>query len=108
MTSALVCCFAVKARAGILDCQMNLIRRSPQSHFEVSYPTMFGRIMQGFLQNPEQSERDVRLQRAGQIVALEVNLDFLLLGKLSTEPSHGHSNTQILQFCRVQLMRQGL
>ena len=35
----------VKAYTGILHCEMNLIRRSPQSHFEVPYSTVFRRIV---------------------------------------------------------------
>ena len=50
---------------------MNLIRRSPQSHFEVPYPTVFRRIVEGFLQHSEEAQRNVRRQGAGQIVALK-------------------------------------
>jgi hypothetical protein len=39
-TSALLCRFAIKAHAGIHNREMNLVRRFPQSHFEVPYPTM--------------------------------------------------------------------
>jgi hypothetical protein len=40
-TTALLCCFAVKARAGILNREMNLIQRSTQAHFELPYSTVF-------------------------------------------------------------------
>ena len=39
---------------------------------------------------------------------LEVNLHLLPLAEFLAEASHGRSNTQILQFCRVQLVRQRL
>ena len=103
-TSALPCRFAVKAHAGIPYCEMNLIRRSPQAHFEVPYSAVFHRIVEGFLQNSEEAQRRVRLQRAGQIMAGKVNVHFLLLSEFFAEASHGASNTQILQFCRVQLV----
>src|SRR5438046_1774929 len=107
-TTALLRRFGVKACAGILHWEMNLIRCSPQSYFEVSYPTVLRGIVQGFLQYPKEGKRNVRRQRTGQIVGLEVNLRLLLLAELLAEASHCRSNTQILQFCRVQLMRQGL
>ena len=43
------CRFRVKAPSEIIDCEMNLIRSSPQLHFEVRYPTMLRGIVQGFL-----------------------------------------------------------
>jgi hypothetical protein len=37
-------------------------------------------------------------------VGCEVNFHFLLLAEFSAEASHGGGNTQVLQFCRVQLV----
>src|SRR5690242_1659927 len=64
--------------------------------------------MEGFLKHSEEAERNVRRQRCRQIACLEVDLHFLLLAELSAEASYGSSNTQILQLCRVQLVRQRL
>jgi len=83
---------------------MNLIRRSPQSHFEVPYPAVLDSIVEGFLQYPEEAKRSVRRQGAEQIVGMEVYLHFLLLAEFPAEASHGPSNAQILQFCLMQLM----
>src|SRR5256886_7155810 len=57
-TTALLRRFGVKACAGILHWEMNLIRCSPQSYFEVSYPTVLRGIVQGFLQYPKK-EREM-------------------------------------------------
>src|SRR5208282_4134998 len=95
---ARLCGFAVKAGARIANREMNLIGRSPQPHFEVPNPTVFRRIVQGFLQNSEEAKRNVRRQFARQIVVSEVYLRFLLLSKFLTESSHGRSDTKILQF----------
>src|SRR5439155_274735 len=65
-------------------------------------------ISLSFFRVLKEGKRNVRRQRTGQIVGLEVNLRLLLLAELLAEASHCRSNTQILQFCRVQLMRQGL
>ncbi len=77
---------------------MNLPLRSPQAYFEVSYATVFRRIVEGFLQNSEEAKRDIRRQRAGQIVGFEVNLHLLLLPKFLAEASHGGSYAHIFQF----------
>src|SRR5215831_3262704 len=36
--------FGVEARTGIADCQMNLIGRSPEMHFDVAHSAVFRRI----------------------------------------------------------------
>jgi hypothetical protein len=77
---------------------MNFARCSPQSHFEVSYPTVLCRIVERFLQNSEEAKRSVWLQMAWQIVVLEVNLHVLLRAEFSAETSDGGRYTQILQF----------
>jgi len=60
------CPFAIKARARIANREMNLTQRSPQSHFELAYPTVFGRIVEGFLQNSEEAKGNGRRQRLGK------------------------------------------
>ena len=54
--SARLCRSDVKANAGVTNREMNLIRRSPQFNLEVPDPTVFCRIMQGFLQNSEEAK----------------------------------------------------
>ena len=44
----------------------------------------------------------------GKILAFEVNRHLCLLPELLAESSHGRNWAQIFQFCRVQLMGQGL
>src|SRR4029077_17878288 len=95
--SALLCRFPVKARAGIPNREMNLTRHSPQLHFESPYPAVFCGIVQGFLQNSKKAKRNVRRQRAWQIVDFEVDLHILLLAELFAEASHGGSYAQIFQ-----------
>src|ERR1700689_1835643 len=87
---------------------MNLIRGAPQSHFDVLCPAVFCRIVKGLLQDSEKAKRNVRWHGAGQILALEVNPHLRLLPELFAEASHDGSYAQIFQFCRVQLVRQGL
>ena len=41
-------------------------------------------------------------------MGFELNLHFLPLAEFLAEASHGRRNAQILQFCRMQLVRQGL
>jgi hypothetical protein len=63
-SSTLLCSFAVKADATVSNREMNLIRRSPQSHFDVLCPTVFYRIVEGLLQHSEEAKRSVRRQGA--------------------------------------------
>ena len=96
--SARLCRTNVKAGAGVANREMNLIRRSPQFDFEVPYPAVFCRILQGFLQNSEEAKRSVWRQRAWEIVGLEVNLHLLLLAEFFAETSDGGRYAQMLQF----------
>ena len=48
--------FDIKAHARIADREMDLIGRSPQSHFEVSYSTVFCRVMQSLLQHSKETK----------------------------------------------------
>src|SRR5208282_3637409 len=57
------CRFDVKSRARVANRKVNFIRRSPQSHFEMAYPTVLRRIVQSLLQNSEEAKRNVRRQR---------------------------------------------
>ena len=66
---------------------MNHIRRSPQSYFEVPYPAVLYRIVESFLQNPEEAKRNVRWHRVWQIVGLKVNLHSLLVAEFSAVPN---------------------
>jgi hypothetical protein len=89
--SARPCHFVIKTRAGIPNFEMDLTRRCPQSHFEVPHSTVLRRIVESFLQNSEEAQRNVRRQRAWLILEFEVNLRFLLLPELLAEASDGHS-----------------
>src|SRR5205809_4887527 len=90
-SSAFLCRFAIKSCAGVADRKMNLIRLSPQSRFDPPHPTVFRRIVEGFLQNTEEAKRNVRRQRAGQIVTSQVDLHVLPLAEFFAEASHGDS-----------------
>ena len=100
-SSRRLCAFDVKTSAGVTNREMNFTRRSPQAHFEVSYAAVFRRIVEGFLQNSEETKRSVWRQEAWQIVGLEVNLHVLLLAEFFAETSDGGRYAQMLQFCRV-------
>jgi hypothetical protein len=77
---------------------MNLARRSPQLHSEVPHPAVLHGIVEGLLQNPKDTKRDVRRQGAWQIVGFKVDLHSLLLAELSAEAPGSSGNTQVFQF----------
>ena len=61
--SATLCLSDVKARAEVSNRKMNFIWRSPQSDFKVPCTTVFCRVVQGFLQYPEEAKGNVPRQR---------------------------------------------
>jgi hypothetical protein len=67
---------------------MNFVFRFPQSHCDVPYPTMFCRIVKGFLQNSKEAKRNIRRQRARHILGLKINFHVLLLTEFFAETSH--------------------
>jgi len=95
---ACLCGFSIETQARIADRELNLTRRSPQSHLEVANATVFGGIAESFLQNSEEAKRNVRRQRGRQIVASEINFHFLLRFEFLTEAFRRHSKTKKLQF----------
>src|SRR6478672_1165080 len=52
-SSAFLYGFTIKAGSRIPYTEANLIRRSPQAHYEASYAAVFCRIVESFLQDPE-------------------------------------------------------
>lgn len=105
---ALLYRFTIKACSGIPHTKVNFIRRSRQAHYEAFCTAVFCRIVESFLQDSEQAERNVRPQRTGYIIASEVNLHVLLLAEFPAEALHGGGDSQIFQSCGVQFMRQRL
>src|SRR5215469_1921275 len=106
---AVSCGLGIEARAGIADGQMNFIRRSPQVHVDQVHSAVLRGIAQGFLKNPEQGKRDfLGEQLAGHIMTSKSDLHSLLVSEFLAETSHGRNHAQILEFRRVQLVRQSL
>ena len=57
--SASLCGFDIEAHARIADREVNLIRYSPQSHFDAPYSTVFRRVMESLLQHSEEAKSNV-------------------------------------------------
>ncbi len=49
----------VKSRSMILHQEMKLTLCFPELHLELPVPAVFRRIVEGFLQNPEEAQRNV-------------------------------------------------
>ena len=81
---------------------------SAKLHIEPTDPAVSHRIVQGFLENPEQTERRVVRHTPGYVLGAKIDLDVLLLRDLPTETPHCGHNAQKQQPWRVKLVRQRL
>src|SRR5260221_3874225 len=59
--------FRSKACAGVANREMNRIRHSPQLHFDVPYPTVFYRVVEGFL-----DRKSTRLNSSHTVISYAV------------------------------------
>src|SRR5689334_16110590 len=102
---AIHCGINIKACAIIANYELNLARRSEKLHLNVLRATVLDRVLQRFLQNPEQGERNILRHGGGYAVGLKFNAHFLTLGNFSAKPLACRDHTEVLQFRRVQSMR---
>jgi hypothetical protein len=75
----------VEANAIVSDSELNLRLGSFEFRCEVPHAAAFDRILQGFLQDPEQAKRDLLGYAAGHTFVSKVNLHLLLFGEFSAE-----------------------
>jgi hypothetical protein len=95
----------VETDSVITDSELNLGRRPFELHAEVAYTAVLNRILQGFLQYPEQAKRNFLGHSAGHAFVSEVNLYFLLFGELSTKAVGCHRKAQIVKLRGMQAVR---
>src|SRR5580704_1754056 len=84
---------------------MDCIRSPEHFNLDVTLSAMLRRIDQRFLQHAEDGKGNLQRGMAWQIMALEVNFDFLLLGELFAEALGRRLYPQILQIRRAQSVR---
>src|SRR5215467_7113926 len=88
--------------------QLDLIRCSFEQHFELPNTTVLNGILEGFLQDAEETECHLFGQAFRNILGVKRNLDILPGGKLSAEALARGDESQVFEFRRVQTVGQGL
>ena len=106
-TPALPCCFDIEAFSCVDDRELNFVRVLRKLHVDVLNPTVLDRIVKGFLDDSKKGHADLGRYGTGY-VNFEVDLHSLTLTKFLAPASDPGSKTEILQFCRMQLVRQRL
>ena len=94
----------VKAGARVLDDQGDRVDLAVQGDVGVSRHAMFDGILQGFLQNAVEAERDFRGQRCRDVLAMNVNRHSMPIGQLFAEPNHRTFEPDVFQLRRVKIV----
>ena len=94
----------VEANAFITNGEIDGVPGSAKMHIEMPDPAVSHRVVQGFLEDPEETERHVRRDTPRNVLVAEINLDVFLPRELLTETPHRGHNAQMQQPWRVQLV----
>ena len=94
----------VEANTFITNREIDGVPGSAKMHIEMPDLAVSHRVLQGFLEDPEKTERHVRRYTARNVLGSEINLEAFLPGELATETAHCGHNAQIQQPWRVQLV----
>jgi hypothetical protein len=94
----------VKANAFITNGEMDGVAGSAKMDIELPDPAVPHRVMQRFLEYPEETERHVGRYAPRNVLMAEINLDVFLPRKLPRETLHCGHNAQIHQPWRMQLV----
>src|SRR6516164_5465476 len=87
----------VEAFANVRHTKVNFSRCSPQSHVEALDPAVLRRIVQCFLQNSKEVERDLRRQTTRHVMVFKQDFEIPLLAEFITPAPNGLTQSQKLQ-----------
>ena len=107
-TAVSVRLFDIEAAPAVAYLKLYLVRCLSQSHLELGRSTIFHRIMQPFLGNPEKTQRDILGQMRWDVFVFELHADFVLFGEFPAKAPDAGRDAQIIQLRGMQLMRQRL
>ena len=94
----------VEANAFITNGEVDDVPGSAKMHIEMRGPTVPYSVVQCFLKDPEETERNVRRHTPRNVLVAEINPDVFLPRELLTETPHRGHNAQMQQPWRVQLV----
>ena len=93
----------VEANAFIANREVDGVPGSAKMHIETPDPAVSHPVLQGFLEDPEETERNLGRHAPGNVLVAEINPDVLLPRQLLTEPPYRGHHAQMQQPRRVQL-----
>ncbi len=102
------CLVRVKAGARILDGQVDGVAVTDQRDVGVSWHAVLDDILQCFLQDAIDTQRDLRWQHFRDVLEAHVNRDIVPIAQLVAEPRRRRFQPQEFQFRRVQAVRERL
>lgn len=91
-TAILVYLFYVESSTSIVHLQLNVVRAAAQLYTESARPAVLCGIVEGFLGNPEQAQRNIPGQVLRHVPVSNINADFVLYGKLFAKTSNAGRN----------------
>jgi hypothetical protein len=98
----------VEANPFITNGEIDGVPGSAKMHIEMPDPAVSHRVVQSFLEDPEQTERHVGRYPGRNVLVAEINLGAFLTREFSTETPHCGHDAHMQQPWRVQLVRQRL
>src|SRR5688572_116703 len=98
------CCLDVEANTVITNGEINAVTSSAKTHIEMPDSAVSHRVVQCFLENPEETERHVRRYGAGNVLVAEINFGAFLHRELFTETLHCRHHAQMQQPWRAQVV----
>jgi len=94
----------VEANAIITNREVDGVSGSAKMHIEMPGPAVSHTVVQGLLEDPEETERNVRRHTPRNVLVAEIYSDVFLRGELRTETPHRSRNAQMQQPWRVQFV----
>ena len=76
----------VEADTFVTNGEIDGVPGSAKMHIEMPDPAVSHRVVQGFLEDPEETERHVRRYTLRNVLEAEINLDMFLPRELSQKP----------------------
>lgn len=104
----LPCFFDVESGACVPHDELNLFRGGEEGDGEMIGSAIFHCIVERFLGDSEETQRDIFWKRLGDTGVGEVDVYLVLFCKLIAEASYGRHNAQEVELGGVQLVGQRL
>ena len=93
-----------KAAPLISDGELEVLFRSVQIHYHVIDSAVFRSVLKRFLSDSEYAERNIPIERFGNLAAKKIDLDPAAPREFSAEASERRDESQVLELRRMELV----